>query len=430
MQAAGATVVLALCFCLGCSRPPFHKPVTVTFLDLEWDAQDRLPGLGKDLVDFTRESGIQVKRLPGPDGSLSQLGLWKELLQKGAGSPDLCNIDVVWSGILGQYLMDLKPYFDTSLYLQDPVLVSSYTVGNQLVAIPHHAYVGVLFYRSDLLRRYGYPEPPETWDELERMAARIQAGERAKGDKEFWGFVWDGFAGEDLTCAGLEWQISEGGGRIIEDDKTISVNNPQAIRSWQRAARWVGSISPPGVVAYGKWDAENFWGSGKAAFYRGWVSDYSLRVLHTPPAGATEFGVTSVPGGPAGQASTLGGNGLSVPRTSAHPREAMELIRYLRRQDIQFGRDRDRSPQPKELVLFALPSILQAYPQPAKPGLVRGNVVARPSVAAGPKYEEVSRAYIRAVHAVLTGDQAPAAAAAALEKELVGLTGFSLRTSR
>jgi len=27
-------------------------------------------------------------------------------------------------------------------------------------------------------------------DELEAMAARIQSGERAKGNKDFWGYVW------------------------------------------------------------------------------------------------------------------------------------------------------------------------------------------------------------------------------------------------
>ena len=113
-------------------------------------------------------------------------------------------------------------------------------------------------YRADLLRQYGYREPPKTWDELgENGALRIQAGERAKGHKDFWGYVWQGGVTEDLTCSGLEWQVSEGGGRIIENDQTISVNNPQTIRAWQNATRWVGSISPTSVVAFEKWDAEN-----------------------------------------------------------------------------------------------------------------------------------------------------------------------------
>jgi trehalose/maltose transport system substrate-binding protein len=420
----GLLGILLLSLSLDCSRQPPREPITLTFLDIEWDANDRLPGLGQDLRDFTQETGVQVKRLPRPAGSLNQLALWRELLQKGSATPDVCGIDVIWSGILSEYLMDLKPHFATELSSQYPVVVASYTVGQKLVAVPRHAYVGVLLYRPDLLRRYGYREPPKTWDELEGMARRIQAGERAKGEKDFWGFVWQGAAGEDLTCSGLEWQVSEGGGRIIEEDRTISVNNPQAIRAWQRAARWVGSISPPGVVAYGKSDSENVWISGKAAFVRAWVSDYSLITWHTPPGNATQFGVTSVPGGWAGRAGTLGGNGLAVPRTSAHPREALELIRFLRRRDISLRRAGENSEPPKELELYEMPVILDPYPRLANSRRHGGGVVARPSIVTGQQYEDVSRAYIRAVHSVLTGEKIPSVAAADLEKELVEITGF------
>ena len=175
------------------------------------------------------------------------------------------------------------------LAAQYPVVAASYTVGRQGGGCTPACLRRCLLYRTDLLRRYGYREPPKTWDELERMARRIQAGERARGVKDFWGFVWQGAPGEGLTCSGLEWQIGDGGGRIIEDDKTISVNNPQTIRAWQRATRWVGSISPPGVTAYAKWDAENAWSSGKVAFLRGWASDYSLISVHKPPVNTTSL---------------------------------------------------------------------------------------------------------------------------------------------
>jgi trehalose/maltose transport system substrate-binding protein len=416
--------IVLLFLCPDCSKPPLHQPVTLTFLDVEWDAPDQLHGLGQDLQAFTRETGIQVKRLGGPAGSLNQLDLWRELLQEGTTAPDVVGIDAIWSGVLSQYLLDLRPYFESELSSQYPGVLASYTVAGKLVAIPRHAYVGVLHYRSDLLRPFGFREPPKTWDELQMMARRIQAGERAKGEKDFWGYVWQGAADEDLTCNGLEWQVSDGGGRIIEDDQKISVNNPQAIKTWERAASWVGSISPPGVVAYHKWDAENVWASGKAAFLRDWSSDYSLISLHDLPNNATQIGVTSVPGGRTGRAGTLGGNGLAVSRTSAHAHEAIALIRFLLARDVRLQSANGQSAPPQDITLYDLPTILEPYPQAAQVDQNRGGVVSRPSVVTGGRYDEVSRAYIRAVHSVLTGERKPAVAAAALEKELVEITGF------
>ena len=409
---------------LACSRPAQNEAVTLTFLDIEWDMSVR-PLAAEDLQAFTQATGIRVKAIPRPDGSLNQLALWQELLRKGSAGPDVLGIDVIWSGVLSQYLMDLKPYFSADLSSQSPDILASYTVGDKVLGIPYHAYIGVLLYRTDLLQRYGYREPPRTWTELETMASRIQAGERARGEKDFWGFVWQGAAGEGLTCAGLEWQVSEGGGRIIEDDKTISVNNPQAIATWQRARRWVGSISPPGVVSYAKWDADNAWSSGKTAFLRGWASDGSLVTgLTPPPAGTTRYGVTSVPGGRAGRASTLGGSGLAVSRASTHAREAIELIRFLRQRDVERARDAAQSEVPARLELKELPAVLTAFFRLAESQHSAGDVVARPSVVAGHHYEDVTKAYIREVRSVLTGEKQPSAAAEALEQELVAITGF------
>src|SRR5262252_2244867 len=362
--------LLLISACLGCSGHSSHQPVTLTYLDVEWDTPDNMPALAQGLQDFTRETGIQVQRLPRPDGSLNQLALWRELLEKGAAAPDVVSIDVIWSGVLSQFLMDLKPYFAAELSTQDPAVVASFTADGKVLAIPHHTYVGVLFYRPDLLRRYGYPEPPKTWDQLETMATRIQAGERVRGEKDFWGYVWQGGLDEDLTCNALEWQMSDGGGRIIEDDRTITVNNQQAMRAWQRAARWVGSISPPGVVAFGKWDAQNVWGAGKAAFLRSWEGDYGLINRGWPLSGSpavrlSELGVTSVPGGKAGRTSTLGGNGLAISRTSAHTREALQLVRFLTRRDGQEMRASGHS-EPRDLTLYELPGIFKLYPEAAK----------------------------------------------------------------
>jgi len=93
----------------------------------------------------------------------------------------------------------------------DPKLVANHTVDDKVVAIPYHTLAAVLGYLADLLREYGFKQPPAAGDELEKMSTRIQAGELAKGTKDFWGYVWQGSEAEGLTCDALEWQVSEGG---------------------------------------------------------------------------------------------------------------------------------------------------------------------------------------------------------------------------
>src|SRR5260370_39315373 len=133
--------------------------------------------------------------------------------------------------MLAEYFVDLKPYFANEVSHQFPALAAAYTVDNKLVAMAYHPDIGLLYYRTDLLRQYGYRQPPRTWDELESMAARIQAGGRAQGKKQFLGFVGQRAGDEGLTCDALEWQVSEGGGHIIEEDKANSVTKPHGRRA-------------------------------------------------------------------------------------------------------------------------------------------------------------------------------------------------------
>jgi trehalose/maltose transport system substrate-binding protein len=421
---AGAVCIVLLSLLLeGCARESAHEPVTLTLLE-EWTNNAFSEGRRQELEQFTRETGIRVNLLPSPESARDKLALWQELLGTGAAGPDVFGIDVIWPRILGEYFIDLEPHFANEISLQFPAMIASYTVDNKVVAIPYRADIGLLYYRTDLLRQYGYREPPKTWDELETMAARIQAGERARGKREFWGFVWQGTAAEALTCNALEWQAAAGGGQIIEDDRTISVNNPRAIEAWQRAARWVGSISPPSVVGYTEWDALNVWIAGDAAFMRNWPTAYVDSHAAESKIRAN-FDVTLLPGGKAGRVGTLGGAGLAVSRFSPHPREAIALVRYLSRGDVQVKRSRVRSEPPTLPGLYDRPEVLAPNPHFAQLSQAfRSGMVSRPSNVTGKKYQAVTDAYIQAVHSVLTGRKSAPEAAAALEHELVRITEF------
>jgi trehalose/maltose transport system substrate-binding protein len=413
---------------LGSCGKPARQPVTITLLCPGWADKEFSDRREEEVTQFTRETGIQVQLLPGPEAAIDQLALWRKLLENDSGTPDVYEIDVIWPGTLAEYFMDLKPYLAQEAARHFPVLVANDTVNGRLVAMPYHADAGLLFYRTDLLRQYGYHAPPKTWDELARMAARIQGGERARGKKDFWGYVWEGAPSEALTCNGLEWQASEGGGRIIEQDRTISVNNPQATRAWERAAHWTGSISPPGVIAYKEWDAMNIWLSGNAVFMRNWTAGYLLSGAKES-AVKNHFGVALPPSGQAGAAASVwGGASLGIPRNSNHPQEAMALVRFLCRRDVQLQRARVTAQAPTLPELYDDPELLKTSPyfSLVKQDFSSG-AIARPSTVTGKDYEHVSQAYFRALHSVLTGEKNAANAAADLEKELVRITGFEVR---
>ncbi len=157
--------------------------ITLTLIDQSWVDSDSQRRLNEQLARFTSQTGIQVQVLPAPEAAVEQLATWRKLLESGAEVPDVYAVDVIWPGILADDLIDLKPYVpEQEVAAHFPELIANNTVNGKLVALPYVLNQGFLFYRADLLREYGYGGPPKTWDELETMAKRIQAGERAKGE--------------------------------------------------------------------------------------------------------------------------------------------------------------------------------------------------------------------------------------------------------
>jgi trehalose/maltose transport system substrate-binding protein len=109
---------------------------------------------------FVRQTGIRVEHSPLPETSVAQLDLVQKPFREHSASPDLLGIDVIRPEIIDEYLLDLKPYFSSEISSLDPELVASFTVKGK-VSIPYHMQIGVLAYRTDLLRKYGYTRPPQ-----------------------------------------------------------------------------------------------------------------------------------------------------------------------------------------------------------------------------------------------------------------------------
>ena len=411
---------------LSCNRGKSEAPVSppvVTFIG--WGpATQRELSVDQSVFDqFNAQTGIRVDFIPGPESMTERLELYRRYLGSKSSTPDVYYIDVVWPAVLADELVDLNQYLAKDAADQVETQVRNDTVNGKLTSMPFNTELGVLYYRSDLLHKYGYSHPPKTWDELEQMATRIQAGERSAGNRDFWGYVWQGAAYEGLTCDALEWEQSYGGGGIIEPDGSITVNNPRTIQALKRARRWIGTISPPSVIAFKEQDSRNVLHAGNAAFARDWLwRQFSEE--HLLPVSSATFEVALMPTGPAGRASTLGGQSLAISKYSKHPEEAASLIRYLTSHDEQLILWKKHAMLPTRREFFVDPQYMQDRPGVAELWKeLQSTAVVRPSTVVGSHYDEVSRAYFSAVHAVLTGEVDPEKAMSDLQSKLETIMG-------
>src|SRR6516162_10678272 len=222
--------------------------------------------------------------------------------------------------------------------------------------------------------------------------------------------------GSPRSANALEWIYSYGGGTIVEPDKRVTINNPNAIKALDTAHSWVGTISPAGVTIYGEEEARHVWQAGNAAFMRNWPYAYALGA-DPKSAVSGKFAVTVLPkGGDNGNnAACLGGWQLMVSAYSKVPDAAADLVRYLSSAEVQKKRAIDWSVLPTRPSLYSDPDVLAKYPFFKAMLDVLNNALARPSTVTGADYNQLSTAFFQNVNKVLTGAESAKDAVAQVE---------------
>jgi len=370
--------------------------------------------------------GITVKVLETPDLATDRLGLYLQFFEAKSSEVDVYQIDVIWPGDLAQHFVDLYQY-GAHDYVGNhfPAIIQNNTVDGKLIGMPWFTDAGLLFYRTDLLKKYGYDHAPATWDELEAMAKVVQAGER-KTNPDFWGFVFQANAYEGLTCDALEWIVSNGGGAIISPDKKITIANKNAAEILEKVRGWIGTIAPKGVLGFGEEDARGVFQGGNALFMRNWPYAYSLGEQQGSVIRG-KFGAAPLPAGKSGKgAAALGGWQVAVSKYSKNPALAAQLAFFLSNYSNQKIRAIKGSYNPTVMSLYQDADVLKATPIFGSLYNVFINAAARPSTASAPRYNEVSTLFFKAVHKIISGGVDAMDTLEALALDLKDVTGFEI----
>lgn len=346
------------------------------------------------LRDFEEKNpGIRVRDELLPASTDEQHQFYVINLEGRSDDFDVLSMDVIWvpefarAGWLREsgHLLSENEWADVF-----PGPRQAVSLGHRRFAIPWYIDAGVLYYRKDLLRKYGL-SPPATWEDLVRAARHITARESG-----LHGFIWQGRQYEGLVCNALEYLWSNGGDVIREGRLVVCSSENLYALGFMRDLIARHRVSPPLVATAMEEQCRHIFGSGKAVFMRNWPYAWSLFEREDSPVRG-RVGVAMLPSFKKGMsASTLGGWQLGINKYSKHPKEAERFVRYLTSPESQkrlallmgyrpvlrsLYRDRDlREAQPFTAGLHAI--FMKARPRPVSPYYMMMTQVMQPELSA------------------------------------------------
>jgi trehalose/maltose transport system substrate-binding protein len=348
------------------------------------------------------EHTVEVVTLPRASNEC--LALYLQWLSAETFDVDILQVDLAWIGMLADYFHPLDQFLaDGEADVNDyfPVIRSHIYHDGKIVVLPWYTDCGVMYYRMDLLQKYG-KSVPQSWEELRETALYIQNEERKDPLKrnKFYGLGFPAKAFEELTCSFLEL-IDSFGGAIIKDGKVV-VNSNECLNAAKFLVDSFRSVINRGAVNHSGEEVRGLFQSGNAVFMRNWPYAWSL--VNEPTAEvAGKVGVMPIPAGGKGgkQSGALGGWFLAVSKYSKHPHIAADLVKFMTSREQQKIRS-EFSYLPPRISLYRDAKVLENNPFLAyiyKPLL---SSVARPSKVFGKNYQRASTEIFNTVNTIVT----------------------------
>jgi multiple sugar transport system substrate-binding protein len=292
------------------------------------------PALFKALLDRFEAAhpGVKVKDETLPASTDEQHQFYAINLEGRSSDFDVLSMDVIWVPEFARAgwikdLSDLVTQEERSNFFPGPI--EAVTYDGRIFAVPWYIDAGVLYYRKDLLGKYGFA-PPKTWEDLVRIAQHITSRE-----KDLYGYIWQGKQYEGLVCNVLEFFWGNGGDVLRQGKPVIDSRENNAAIAFMRDLISAFKVSPPLVTTTIEEGTRHIFGNGRALFMRNWPYAWNLFNAENSPVRG-KVGVAPLPAFPNhDSASTLGGWQLGVNSFSKRAEAAAKLVRFLTSPDAQ-----------------------------------------------------------------------------------------------
>nr|AGS50003.1 maltose/maltodextrin ABC transporter, substrate binding periplasmic protein MalE [uncultured bacterium esnapd26] len=319
-------------------------------------------------------------------------------------------LDVVWTSEFAAHRwIDQLPekQFPLDKMLKPVVETAKYRDG--LYAAPSTSDGGMLYYRTDLLKKAGVTQPPATWAEMKSACAKVKKLPEAKG--------MSCYAGQFQKYEGLTVNFSEAvnsaGGTVTDANGKPDVDTAEAKKGLDFLVDSVkdGTIPKEGIT-YQEEDSRQAFQSGKLVFLRNWPYVYSL-------AGKSEiagkYAVAPLPGLNGPGSSSLGGHNLALSSFAKNKATAVDFMKFYTSEESSSYFLEEAALAPPYAALYDDKALVKQYPYlpVLKESILRA--VPRPRVV---QYGDVTAAIQQEAYAALSGSKSSAQALKDLQKDL------------
>lgn len=310
-----------------------------------------------------------------------------------------------WAEPLDAYLGDEREAV-MSRFL--PAYREADTVNGKIYALPALADSLFLYYRKDLLQKYGLPVPT-TWPELAATAKKIM---QAENNPQLQGLSFQGKAVEGAVCTFLLPYWSQGGEIISDGKMAFDRRKAEAgLNMWQGMVR--DGIAKANVSEVSTDDTRKEFQAGRVIFAVSWGYAWNHFESGIDTKVANKVAVVKLPAMPGGKSvSCMGGWNWAVSAFSKNKLAAVKLVRWLSSPEVSKQLAIKGSFHPVYPALYTDADVVAAVPWFADALPVVESARARPVSAA---YKMISDALRINTNTVMAGVKTPNEALSEIE---------------
>ncbi len=343
---------------------PDRSPITLKFVTMKPDQ----PKAWEEAIARFEQAypSIHIEREIAPASSTAYHDLLTQKLKNRDPSMDVFLMDVIWPAEFAAagWVLAIEEQFsptEQAKFLDGPIQAGTYQ--DHIYGVPSRVDSGMLYYRGDLLKKYGFAVP-QTWEELVAQAKTIVAGEK-ETQPALRGYSGQFKQYEGLVCNILEIVGSNNGTLISEDGLRSTLASPQTIQAVTFVrGQMINQLATPAVLTYQEPESLAIFVQGKAVFHRNWP--YAWGIVNDPRYSKIvgNVAVGPLPHFPQGRkVSALGGWLYGISAFSNHPEEAWTFIQFMTSADTQKFFAVRASLAPSRTALYRDQEVLKTNPQ-------------------------------------------------------------------